>query len=128
MTRHKARAASRDRLRLLATLAELRAEIARRPLIQQRQKAFALKEEIEALAATRQDLRATVDGVGSGATPFSNAAYLTARGADLRQVQARHYQALALIEADTADFHDKAARARARADVLARLCRTARKP
>lgn len=126
MTRRKPGVATRERLRLLTTLAELRAEVARRPLLHQRQRRAKLKEEIDALAATRQELRETVDGVSSGAIPIGHAAYLTARSGDLRDAQARHYQALALTEAEVARLHETASRARARAEVLARLYRAAR--
>lgn len=128
MTQRSARAATRDRLRLLATLAELRAEVARRPLIHQRLKVSKLKEEIDALAATRKDLRASVDGISSGVTSFGHAAYLVARSGDLRDAEAQRYQALALTEAEMADLRDKASQAHARAEILVRLCRATRKP
>ncbi|MFW5881718.1 MAG: hypothetical protein ACOCTP_04280, partial [Roseicyclus sp.] len=102
MSRHGARAgsrsAARDRLQLLATLAELRAELARRPLALHMARAAHLRQEIAALATTRAELRRSVDGLASGETPMASAAYLTARGEDLRTAQAAGYQSLARAE------------------------------
>jgi hypothetical protein len=114
-------------LRLLATLAELRAEIARRPMALQHARLSAIREEIAALGATRAELRETVDAVAFGETGIGTAAYLSARGEDLRKAQAARYLRLAHAEAEMAELKDVAARARARADVLARLSRDGRR-
>ena len=122
----KFRTPSRDGLRRLASLAELRAEIARRPLVTHQEKASNLKEEIRALADARQEIRATVDAIASGGLPLCTAAYLSARSEDLREAQAGHYRSLALTEAELVGLKEMAARARARANILARLSRKAK--
>jgi hypothetical protein len=121
--RAKVRPASRDRLRFLARLAELQAEVARRPLVIHQKKASKLKDEIQSLAETRQDFCSMIDDIASGVAPLHTAAYLAARSEDLRLAQAYHYQTLARVEAEMVGSRDMAARARARADVLARLSR-----
>lgn len=116
-----ARARDRDRLRLLATLADLRAEMARRPMALHETKLSALRKEIETLSATRARLRESVDAMSSGETAIGTAAYLSARSEDLRHAQADRYRTLAREEAHMAALKDTAARARARADVLRQL-------
>jgi hypothetical protein len=125
VARAKIRAHSRDNLRLLASLAELRAEIARQPLVAHQREASKLKEEIRALAETRQELRVAVDAMASDDAPLSTAAYLSARSEDVRRAQAGRYLSLAHTEAELAGLKETAARARARADILARLSRKA---
>jgi hypothetical protein len=115
------RSADRERLRLLATLAELQAEIARRPVALHQVKLTALRAQIDALAQTQAKLREGVDAVASGEMAIGTAAYLTARAEDLRKAQAAGYRSLAQAEAEMAALKDTAARARARADVLDRL-------
>jgi exonuclease VII small subunit len=87
----------------------------------------AIREEIAALGTTRTALRETVDALASGEAALGTAAFLSARGEDLRKAQAACYQKLAHAEAEMAELKDAAARARARADVLARLSREGRR-
>lgn len=120
-----ARSADRERLRLLATLAELRAEIARRPMAQHQAKLATLHAQISVLAETQARLRESVDAIASGDMAMGTAAYLSARREDLRKAQVTRYQSLAHAEAEMAQLKETAAKARARADVLDRLSRKA---
>jgi hypothetical protein len=121
MNRRGQKTGTRKHLRLLAQLAELQAEIARKPLSVHQARMAALKAETVELSERRAALRDGVDSIADSDLPIAAAAYLAARNEDLGWSLAERYQTMARAEVAMSEVKNTAARARARADVLERL-------